>query len=182
MTNYPIASSSSTASCSTAGRDHVDSNYILRASSHDCRSRDIKRRLEVIQKKMSDLQELGVACGFCYVSVRNSGTLFTMGNQAITQAIEQSRDAILQELSKGSPKETHPSDGKQIHMLLPPLPAPLDELGLQDLRGLVVGIVKDLGLKWSDSKPSFWPREIPFQYPRTAPDGFQGTQLGSKQS
>jgi hypothetical protein len=147
--------------------------------AHECRSRDIKRRLEVIQKKMTDLQELGVPCGFCYISARNSGTLFTVGNSAITQVIEQSRDAILHQLST-SQNTPHVSQlpetdtTKEVHMLLPPLPAPLNDLTLQDLRGLVVSIVKDLGLKWTDPKPSFWPENIPFQYPRSAPESFQG--------
>lgn len=174
MTNYPT-SSTSTPSKSTGEGSALSSGHILR--SHDCRARDIKRRLEVIQKKMTDLQELGVPCGFCYISARNTGTLFTMGNSAITQVIEQSRDLILQQLSKvqsGITQQEIRHEEKEIHMLLPPLPAPLDELSLHDLRGLVVGIVKDLGLKWSDPKPLFWPEEVPFQYPRTAPEGFQG--------
>lgn len=149
--------------------------------NHECRARDIKRRLEVIQKKMTDLQELGVPCAFCYTSMRNTGTLFTMGNSAITQVIEGCRDGILQQLSE-QPGEREVqliqgellSEGKEIHMVLPPLPAPLEELGLYDLKGLVVGIIKDLGLKWTDPKPAFWPEDVPYQYPRSAPEGFQG--------
>lgn len=146
--------------------------------NHDCRARDIKRRLEVIQKKMVDLQELGVPCAFCHISVRNTGTLFTMGNKAMTDVIESCQDAILDQLSKSncSQLDSHDSSEqtKEVHMLLPPLPGPLDELGLHDLRALVVGIVKDLGIKWSNPRPPFWPQEIPFQYPRSVPDGFQG--------
>ena len=146
--------------------------------THECRSRDIKRRLEVIQKKMADLEELGVPCGFCYASIRNSGTLFTMGHPAITQPIEKSRHLILDHLSKWSDKGDELAGTgerrKKVHVLLPPLTRPLGELSLSELRGLIIGIVKDLGLKWSDPRPSFWPEEIPFQYPRTTPDGYQG--------
>ena len=176
---YPSTNTmSTTRSCIDATST---TNYVFR-TPHDCRSRDIKRRLEVIQKKMADLQELGVPCAFCYISIRNSGTLFTMGNSAITQVIEHSRDVIFQQLSKNqngtsSDQESPQWERKEIHMLLPPLPAPLEDLSLQDLRGLVVGIIKDLGLKWSDPKPLFWPQEIPFQYPRNAPDGFQGNKI-----
>ena len=160
MTNYPLTASSSQT-----------------LKSHDCRARDIRRRLEVIQKKMSDLQELGVPCAFCYISVRNTGSLFTMGNQAMTQVIEESRDIILEKLSDAQlaeRKEEVRGDQKEIHMVLPPLSRPLDELNLHDLRALIVGILKDLGIKWSDKKPPFWPEAIPFQYPRTAPEGLQG--------
>ena len=145
--------------------------------NHDCRARDIKRRLEVIQKKMADLQELGVPCAFCHISIRNTGTLFTMGNKAMTDVIESCQDVILEQLSKScSSVDSHDTSDqtKEVHMLLPPLPGPLDELGLHDLRALVVGIIKDLGIKWSSPRPPFWPQEIPFQYPRSVPDGFQG--------
>lgn len=146
--------------------------------SHECRSRDIKRRIEVIQKKMADLEELGVPCGFCYASIRNSGTLFTMGHPAITQPIERSRHVILNHLSNWSEKGEEAGmlseRKKKVHVLLPPLVRPLGELSISELRGLIIGIVKDLGLKWSDPRPSFWPEEIPFQYPRSTPDGYQG--------
>ena len=149
--------------------------------THECRARDIKRRLEVIQKKMADLQELGVPCAFCYTSMRNTGTLFTMGNTAMTQVIESCRDAILQQLSEQpSVADVQPvvgvptAEAREIHMVLPPLPAPLEELSLYDLKALVVGIIKDLGLKWTEPKPAFWPDDVPYQYPRSAPDGFQG--------
>lgn len=127
---------------------------------------------------MADLQELGVPCAFSYISVRNTGALFTMGNKAMTKVIEESRDLILEKLSETqtvSYQQGISSDGREIHMILPPLPRPLNELNLHDLRGLVVGIIKDLGMKWSDQKPPFWPQSIPFQYPRTAPEGFQGS-------
>lgn len=164
MTNHPNA---------------LSSPQMLR--SHDCRARDIKRRLDVIQKKMTDLQELGVPCAFCYVSVRNTGSLFTMGNKAMTQIIEECRDVMLENLAEIRPNTANksPSDisndqPREVHMVLPPLPQPLNELSLYELRSLIVGIIKDLGIKWSEAKPPFWPESIPFQYPRTAPEGFQG--------
>ena len=162
MTNHPITSSS----------------QMLK--SHDCRARDIKRRLDVIQKKMTDLQELGVPCAFCYVS-RNTGSLFTSGTEGMTKIIEKSRDAILDNLSEpaltqsGEGQSDIPcSDKRVIRMVLPLLPQPLADLSLHELRSSIVGIIKDLGIKWSDNKPPFWPAAIPFQYPQTAPDGFQG--------
>ena len=175
MTNHPSQSSSS--------------SQMLK--SHDCRARDIKRRLDVIQKKMTDLQELGVPCAFCYVS-RNTGSLFTSGTQRMTAIIQQSRDEILDNLSSAETDavvvaQTGESTDNQmdsmppsccdktvVHMVLPPLSQPLADLSLHELHSLIVGIIKDLGIKWSDDKPPFWPADIPFQYPRTAPDGFQG--------
>ena len=158
--------------------NNLSSSQMLK--SHDCRARDIKRRLDVIQKKMTDLQELGVPCAFCYVSVRNTGSLFTMGNKAMTRIIEESRDVMLENLAEIQLDKTNKSppdisnDQREVHMVLPPLPQPLNELSLYELRSLIVGIIKDLGIKWSEAKPPFWPESIPFQYPRTTPEGFQG--------
>ena len=50
--------------------------FLLGRTGHDCRSRDIRRRLEVIQKKITDLQELGVPCSYgclfvCVVAERD---------------------------------------------------------------------------------------------------------------
>ena len=152
--------------------------------SHECRSRDIRRRLEVIQKKMTDLQELGIPCAFCYVSVRNTGSLFTMGDSTITQVIEGCSDTILQQVSETQTHHhkhqhmlQHPAGvqrSAEVRMVLPPLPTPLEQLGAHELRTLVVGIIKDLQLKWTDPKPPFWPSDIPFQNPRSVPEGFQG--------
>lgn len=156
--------------------------FVLGRTGHDCRSRDIRRRLEVIQKKMTDLQELGVPCAFCYASVRNTGSLFAMGDSAITQVIEGCSDEILQQLSKNYSHQSAPISlqrNGEIRVVLPPLSGPIDELGFIELRALVVGIVKDLQLRWTDPRPSFWPSDVPFQNPRTVSGVHQGKHDGT---
>ena len=144
-------------------------------AGHDSRSRDIHRRLEVIQKKITDLQDLGVPCAFCYVSVRNTGSLFAMGDHAITQVIEDCSDAILQRVSNSSihQQSIAADDHKnsEMHVVLPPLSGSIEELGFHELRTLILGILKNLQLKWTDPRPSFWPIEVPFQNPCGAHQG-----------
>lgn len=131
-----------------------------RGNHESCRSRDVRRRLEVIHKKISDLQELGVPCAFVHVSMLSAQSVFTMGDEAITKIIQDNSDAILQNLSVKA---------------LPPLSAPLEDMNLSELRALVAGLLKSLHIKWSDTKPSFWPADVPFQNPRAIPDDFKGT-------
>ncbi len=139
--------------------------------------RDIRRRVEVIQKKLADLQEMGVPCAFCYSSVRNTGSIFTLGDKRITNVIEGHRNEILCSLMEdaGSKDEADSSAGMQeIHLILPVLPAPLDDLGRATLQSMIIGILKDLGIRWSDPKPVWWPEDIPFVPPRSAPESFVG--------
>ena len=144
----------------------------------DSRMRDIKRRIEVIQKKVADLQEMGVPCAFCYSSVRNPGSIFTLGDKRITEVIERYRNKILCNLMDGShvhkPGDLEVSGAQEIHLILPVLPAPLDDLNRATLQSMIVGILKDLDIRWSDPKPVWWPVEIPFVPPRTVPENFAG--------
>ncbi len=141
--------------------------------------RDIRRRVEVIQKKLADLQEMGVPSAFCYSSVRNTGSVFTLGDNRITDVIERHRNEILFNLMDGS-GNGHDSDitagssSKELHLILPVLPAPLEDLNRATLQSMVVGILKDLGIRWSDSKPIWWPADIPFVPPRSLPENFTG--------
>ena len=143
----------------------------------DSRMRDIRRRVEVIQKKLADLQEMGVPSAFCYSSVRNTGSIFTLGDKRITDVIEQHRNEILCNLMEGKNQaEAELSSSMQeIHLILPVLPAPLDDLGRATLQSMIIGILKDLGIRWSDPKPIWWPEDIPFVPPRSAPENFAGT-------
>ena len=140
----------------------------------DSRARDIRRRVDVIQKKLADLQELGIPCAFCYSSVRNTGSLFTLGDTRITDVIERHKNEILLNLNDASFEQSDTSATKEIHLILPPLSAPLDQLSRNQMQSLIVGIRKDLGLKWSDPRPSWWPLESPFVPPRCVPDNFTG--------
>ena len=142
----------------------------------DSRMRDIRRRVEVIQKKLADLQEMGVPCAFCYSSVRNTGSIFTLGDKRITDVIEEHRNEILCNLMEGGVQAEVDlvANSQEIHLILPVLPAPLDKLRRSTLQSMIVGILKDLGIRWSDSKPIWWPMDIPFVPPRSAPENFAG--------
>ena len=139
----------------------------------DSRSRDIRRRIDVIQKKIADLQELGVPCAFTYTSARNTGSIFTVGDGRVTDVIERHKNEIIKNLM-----DSETSDGSystnEIHMILPPLPAPLEDLNRTSLQTLITGILKDLGLRWTDPRPNWWPPDIPFVAPRSTPENFTG--------
>ena len=143
----------------------------------DSRMRDIRRRVEVIQKKLADLQEMGVPCAFCYSSVRNTGSIFTLGDKRITDVIERYRNEILCNMMEEN-KHMLDSDAnsslQEIHLILPVLPAPLEDLSRSTLQSMIVGILKDLGIRWSDPKPVWWPEDIPFVPPRSVPENFTG--------
>lgn len=140
----------------------------------DSRTRDIRRRVEVIQKKLADLQELGIPCAFCYSSVRNTGSLFTLGDKRITDVIERHKHKILKNLIDESFSDVG-GGAKEIHLILPPLPGKLDQLSRSAMQSLIVGILKDLGVRWSDPMPVWWPEAIPFVHPRSAPENFAGS-------
>ena len=145
----------------------------------DSRMRDVRRRVEVIQKKLADLKEMGVPCAFCYSSVRNTGSIFTLGDNRITDVIERHRNEILYNLL-GESNVVNPEVGsspQEIHLILPVLPAPLEELNRGTLQSMIVGILKDLGIRWADPKPVWWPEDIPFVPPRSVPENFAGIIL-----
>ena len=139
----------------------------------DSRSRDIRRRIDVIQKKIVDLQELGVPCAFTYTSARNTGSMFTVGDCRVTEVIERHKNEIIKNLMDGEISDGSHSTN-EIHMILPPLPAPLEELNRTTLQTLITGILKDLGLRWTDPRPNWWPPDIPFVAPRSTPENFSG--------
>ena len=137
------------------------------------RSRDVRRRIEVIHKKLADLQELGIPCAFCYSSARNTGSIFTLGDSRITDVIERHKNEILVNLS-GDNSEQSEGNKTEIHLILPPLPLPLEELNRHTLQSMIVGIIKDLRLRWTDPTPSWWPLDVPFVHPRSMPQSFFG--------
>lgn len=145
------------------------------------RSRDVRRRIEVIHKKLADLQELGIPCAFCYSSARNTGSIFTLGDPRITDVIERHKNEILVNLS-GDNLEQNECNKSEIHLILPPLPSPLEELSRPTLQSLIVGITKDLGLKWTDPTPSWWPLDVPFVHPRSLPQSYYGKSTNSSLS
>lgn len=143
------------------------------------RSRDIRRRVEVIHKKLADLQTLGVPCAFCYSSTRNTGSIFTLGDTRITNVIERYKNEIHHSLSEDPSDLPDGNFSKEIHLILPPIPGPLEELSRSTLQSLIIGILKDLGVRWSDTKPAWWPLDVPFVHPRCMPEDFSGKLVGS---
>lgn len=135
----------------------------------NCKGSDVRSTLESIQKNIADLQDHGVQCGFCYVP--GPGTMYSMGNKAITGVIEQSQDVIMDSLKLQSLSNGSKAFDVDHHCKV----QSIDDLSINELLTVIVEAFNDLGIKWTDSRPPFWPENIPFQYPGTdAPDGFQG--------
>lgn len=147
----------------------------------DSRSRDIRRRVDVIQKKIADLQDLGVPCAFTYTSARNTGSIFTVGDSRVTEVVERHKNEILRNLMDGEVADSSHSTN-EIHMILPPLPAPLGELNRTSAATLITGILKDLKLRWTDPQPNWWPTDVPFVPPRSTPENFPGWLISRAQT
>ena len=153
------------------------SSTLSKSLAEENRTRDIRRRVEVIHKKLADLQNLGIPCAFCYSSTRITGSIFTLGDTRITDVIERHKNEIHKNLMEEQSELLDGHFSKEIHLILPPIPAPLEELGRSTLQSFVIGIMKDLGLRWSDPKPDWWPLDVPFVHPRLVPENFTGTFL-----
>ena len=69
-------------------------------------SRDIKRRIDVVMKKLDALRELGVPCAVCYVSHWTKG-LMVYGDSRITNVISNQAATMLQELENSEEPEPH---------------------------------------------------------------------------
>lgn len=60
-------------------------------------TRDVKRRVKVIQNKLEDLQKMGIPCAFVYLT-NWTGGLYISGDDRITSEIKDSASAILKRL------------------------------------------------------------------------------------
>ena len=106
-------------------------------------SRDIKRKLEVIQKKCFELNELNVPIGVVY-SIQKSNGITVLGDPRIT-VIERHEEEILQ-----SPEWLDGEDySYKSAVILAPLPSSLNGT---TMKGIIRGILKQLNLKWSSPK------------------------------
>ena len=133
-------------------------------------SRDMKRRVDVITKKIKDLDELGVPCVFVYATPWTGG-LHVFGDDRMTSTVRDHKDEYLQKL-KTSPTE---STSEKPDFILPRLPQPISEMNGRTLTSLIVGLAKDLDIKWTEAeKPTYWPDNVPFVHPREVPKNLKG--------
>ncbi len=136
-------------------------------------SRDAKRRIEVIKKKLQDLQEMGVPCSFCYCTPWTRG-LYIAGDQRIGREVKSITNRILRSLEEEEGKKEEEGDKAMAVFQLPRLKAPLRDLNQRALVSMLVGIAKDVRLRWDGERPKWWLGGIPFVHPREAPPQFKG--------
>lgn len=143
-------------------------------------SRDAKRRIEVIKKKLQDLQEMGVPCSFCYCTPWTGG-LYITGDQRIGREVKAITNRILASLEeeeeaeeRAGEEEGGERDRPMAVFQLPRLKVPLEDLNQRTLVSMLVGIAKDIRLRWDGEQPRWWPDGIPFVHPREAPVHYRG--------
>ena len=133
-------------------------------------SRDIKRRLDVITKKCTELKALGIPLAVVYSTNKTNG-LYILGDPRITEVIEKHRDEIL--LNPDWMDDD--SDVAYTNaVMLAPLPANLSMLNGLTMKCLIRGILKDFGITFKSRKPVWWPAHIPFESVTTTPADFEG--------
>ena len=135
-------------------------------------TRDVKRRVKVIQNKLEDLQKMGIPCAFVYLT-NWTGGLYISGDDRITTEIKDSASTILKRLQDiDETDDLHSSK-----FCLPRLPNKLDSLNSKTVVSMLVGLAKDLKFNWKGDIPPWWPESVPFQHPRDgAPETFKGEQ------
>ena len=140
-------------------------------------SRDVKRKLGIIQKKTAELKELGVSVAVFYSSRKINGIQY-FGDRRYTDVVDKHKDEILLNPAwyNDNDSDDDEDDGAigQPKLLLPPLPCKLEHMNGITLRSAIAGLIKDLGLSWSSPKPCWWPAEIPYRHPKLPPDNYQG--------
>ena len=124
-------------------------------------SRDAKGRIEVITKKIADLQELGVPCLFSYATTWTGG-LFIVGDDRMTSIV---KDEFLGKLKT----QQCNCDASTSTFLLPILPQPISEMNGRTLSTVIVGIAKDLNIDWKGEKPAGCSDSVPFSHPQDIP-------------
>ena len=135
-------------------------------------SRDVRRRLQVIENKIQDLHHMGVPCVFVYATTWTGG-LYLIGDEKMANPIKANSGAILGQLKEAPLPDT--AAPLASNFCLPRLPAKLPTLNNKTLTSMLVGLGKDLQIKWKREPPVWWPEEIHFQHPRNAaPEQFKG--------
>lgn len=133
-------------------------------------TRDVKRRVKVIQSKIEDLQNMGIPSAFVYLT-NWTGGLYVSGDERIPKEIKLSADTILKNLQGDEEK----GDLCCSNFCLPRLPNKLELLNNKTIASMLVGLGKDLKINWKGDAPLWWPESVPFQHPReAAPETFKG--------
>jgi len=132
----------------------------------------VKRRVNVIESKIEDLQRMGIPCEFVYLT-NWTGGLYISGDDRVTTEIKDSASTIIKKLQDvDETDDLHPSK-----FCLPHLPNKLDLLNSKTVASMLVGLAKDLKFNWKGDIPQWWPESVPFQHPRDgAPETFKGKQ------
>ena len=146
-------------------------------------ARDIKRKIEKVQKACAELKDLGVAMGVIYSSKKTNGLHF-FGDQRITSVVEMHKDEILLNTAWFDDENEDPEriEDRDPGFILPPLLAELQTLNGVTLKAVIAGLVNDLGLTWKSEKPCWWPSEFPFRHPKTPPENCGKCSLYSNYS
>ena len=134
--------------------------------------RDIKRRIEVVKKKMKDLQAMGLPCAFVFVAPWSGGLVFN-DDARFTNVMADMPEKFMAAIGE---KEDQ-SSGKEI--ILGPLPGPLLDLNMWTLQSIVIAIRKDLQVDWSRVVTQWWPEHVPFCNPRVTPPTYRGIRIFS---
>ena len=143
------------------------------ASRNKMLTRDIKRRVKVIESKIEDLQKMGVPCVFAYATSWTGG-LYVCSDDRMTKCLKSSSSGIFKSLKEEKPTTSDMDPAGKL--CLPRLPAKLSSLNSKTITSMLVGLGKDLQINWTGSIPSWWPDLVPFQHPRDAvPNDYKGT-------
>ena len=129
--------------------------------------RDVNRRVNVIQKKLSDLQKMGIPSAFVYVTSWTGG-LYVTGDERIAEQLKLRSQPILDTLGCKSHKTGSGSGELVRNFCLPRLPAKMALLNNKTVTNMLVGVGKDLKIDWKGGPPEWWPDSVPFQHPRDA--------------
>lgn len=128
-------------------------------------TRDVKRRVTVIEKKIGDLQNMGVPCVFAYATSWTGG-LYVCGDKRMAKCLKNSSSDLFQSLKEPSTSARTDDGGVASKLCLPKLPRKLSALNSKTAISMLVGLAKDLSLDWTGPVPEWWPELVPFQHPR----------------
>ena len=96
-----------------------ESRMASKTSKNKMLTRDCKRRVDVISKKIKELGEMGVPAAFCYIAPW-SGGVFMVGDSRITDVYRGSSENLLQRLAQDNASQPDSQPAK--HICLPKLP------------------------------------------------------------
>ena len=120
------------------------------ASKNKMNSRDSKRRVDVITKKIGDLEKYGVPSLFVYATPWTGG-LYVVGDKRMASIVKNSQQEFLEVLQHQPQEDMLPPK-----LILPALPQLIDEMNGRTLCSILVGIGKDLGIDWKGEQPEWW--------------------------